>query len=387
MKFESKLSILILCFISLKAQQDPELSVDTVSNPIVLPGDMAIQNTPEHLADISNLQEKSEANIVSDFSPMASVEPVTSVVVQPNQKQALDQKVLPEVKKEVKEEAKEEKEKQADDEIGQMLDTIDIEESGNWLLKRVWWEQAESVFEKIISLNDSIVKTQMDYFAKRNEADKTLNLFYRTIGYESGELNETIDFLIAESQKERESMGELTIQEREFLELLNEKKKELEQLKSDLKELAQMDETLTATVTQVIEQVNRCRDYEKDAWTSFKEIGRSLDDKKARTLFYQAETDFKNIQNISRYLKQDLINYFHNLLTQIEQLSSNIALKIDAFKKEGFDLQERSEMLKRTDELKKQNKNVEGQQIKQQKIQGKGWFATVKNWFKSIFKI
>ncbi len=361
MKFEFKFGVLIFCFMSLDAE--PEISLDTDINLPVSNDNVKVDESNQ--SKIENAVQEAVPVKVED-KPQEAIKVVQEKQVEP-----------------------EKKENQIDEEIGQMLDTLDIEESGNWLLKRVWWEQAESVFEKIINLNDSIIKTQMDYFDKRNEADKALNLFYRSIGYEQGELNETIDYLISESQKEREVLGDLTIEEREFLELLNEKKKELEQLKSDLKELSQMDGTLTATITQVIDQVNRCRSYEKDAWASFKEIGRSLDDKKARTLFYQAETDFKNIQNISRYLKQDLMNYFQSLLGQIAQFSNNISSKIDSLKKEGFDLQERSEMLKRADEVRKQNKQMEANKSgpDKQKTADKSWFGRIKTWFKSTFKI
>lgn len=267
------------------------------------------------------------------------------------------------------------------------LDTLGAEDEGNWLLKRVWWEQAESTFEKIITLNNQILEPQMEYFNSRKTTDKAIDNLFRKIGYEHGELDEMISYFLNDVLSEREKVGDLTVSERDFIALLNEKKADLEQLKLDIAALAELETKIDEALMQVVLQVNKCRDYEKSSWNDFKEIGRVLNDKKAKALFYQIEGNYKNIQNIVNYIKVDLKKYFEGLLNKASELSDTIISKIDLLEKEGINIKDDFAKIKRYEEqreLEAEMKKKRAEEIKP-KAKPTGWFSSITNWFKSFF--
>lgn len=62
--------------------------------------------------------------------------------------------------------------------VEETLNTIEAEDEGNWVLKRVWWEQSEDLFGQIINLNDQVVQVQVKLIAMRNESDKDVADFF-----------------------------------------------------------------------------------------------------------------------------------------------------------------------------------------------------------------
>lgn len=274
-------------------------------------------------------------------------------------------------------------------EIMSSINTLDVEEEGNWLLKRVWWEQAEQTFEKIISLNDDVIKLQIDYISKRSELDKKLGDLFRKLGFDQGEISEILEYFLNHLSKQREAEG-LVPDERDLVDILNLKKDEIEKLKSDLNSLGDLETTIDDVINQLVDQVNKSREYEKNAWKDFKEIGRVLNDKKAKTLFYQIEADLKNIQNIKTYLSEDLKKYYQDLLNNVDKTSNLIVVKINDLEKESGTLKEKFEKLQQQDEIRKQsefeNKLKKESQDKQRKPKKeKSWFGNIWDKVTSIF--
>lgn len=263
------------------------------------------------------------------------------------------------------------------------IDTLKDEEGGNWLLKRVWYEQAESKFEEIINKNDQIIEPQMNFFNKRNESSKNLGVIFRKIGYAQGELEEMLSFFLNNILQERKVEGGLSLEERQFIDLTKEKKRELEQLKLDLASLADLDTSIDDVLVQVVAQVNKCREYEKRAWKDFKEIGIILNDKKAKVYFYQIESDLKNIQNIFNYLVGDLKNYFDGLLDKTQKLAESVASQVDKLKSAGINVKESFEKIKKAEEIRA-IKAIEDKKHPPVKKVEKGWGDTIAGWFDPV---
>lgn len=296
--------------------------------------------------------------------PAQTVAAVTTTPVQPIVKKKREEKIPP-------------------------IDTLK-EEGGNWLLKRVWYEQAEAKFEEIINKNDQIIEPQMDYFNKRNESSKTLGATFRKIGYAQGELEEMLSYFLNSLFQERKDEGALTIEERQFMDLLKEKKRDLEQLKLDLASLADLDTSIDDVLVQVVNQVNKCRDYEKKAWKDFKEIGIILSDKKAKVLFYQIESDQKNIQNIANYLTGDLKTYFDELLDKAQKLADSIVSQVEKLRQDGINIKENFEKIKKAEELRavrelEAKKKLETDKSMPRKKEG--WLDTVSGWFDPVIDL
>ncbi|MDR3646366.1 MAG: hypothetical protein P4L22_02380 [Candidatus Babeliales bacterium] len=269
------------------------------------------------------------------------------------------------------------------------INTLDVEEEGNWLLKRVWWEQAEQTFEKIISLNDDVIKLQIDYISKRSELDKKLSDLFRKLGFEQGEISQVLEYFLHQLSLEREAHG-LEAPAREFLDILGHKKEDIEKVQTDLNSLSELDISVDNVINQLVDQVNKSRDYEKSAWQDFKEIGRVLNDKKAKTLFYQIEADLKSIQNIQIYLSADLKKYYQDLLDNVDKLSNSIVTKVNDLEKETGNLKEQFEKLQREEELRKQNElenKLKGESQSKQAMpkKQKSWLATMWDKVTSIF--
>lgn len=271
------------------------------------------------------------------------------------------------------------------------LDTTQIDEEGNWLKKRVWWEQAETVFENIIKLNDKVIQEQMEYFNKRNAIDKQLDTVFRKIGYEQGELNELLNYLMDLVKQEQADEGALTLQEREFRETVEEKRQELEDLSNNLQELADLDVSIDNVIMQLISQINKCREYEQKSWQDFKEIGRVLNDKKAKVLFYQIDTSYKNIQKIYEYITNKLKNHFDSLLEKSQDFADKITNAVQNLEKEGINLKQEFEKLQRTEEeIEKERfeaqQQSEARKAAMQKKAPKGWYAKIKESATSTWK-
>ncbi len=268
------------------------------------------------------------------------------------------------------------------------LDTLSVEDEGNWLLKRVWWEQAEATFEKIINLNNQMLQPQMEYFNRKNEANKAVEEMFRKIGFQYGELHEMLNYFLESVSKEREAVGILSTEERDFLNLVNGKRQELENLQTDLNSLNELETKFNEVLNQLAAQINKCREYEKNAWNDFKEIGRILNDKKAKALFYQIEGYLKNVQSIFNYINVDLKKYFDGLLDKADKLATSILSKIEELNNQGFNIKEEYQKIKQIEEQReieaalKKRKAEEGVKPKPKQ----GWLDSIIGWFKSFYK-
>lgn len=353
----------------------PTPDVATIAQPIAPVSDVAVPVVTQ--AATSAIDNSSTAPLatpdvsaqpivpVSDVSAVTTSKPITSKIEE-----------KPVAKKETQD-------------VMSTINTLDVEEEGNWLLKRVWWEQAEQTFEKIIASNDDVIKLQIDYIAKRNELDKKLNELFRKLGFDQGEISEVLEYFLHQLSVTREAEG-LQPSQREFFDLLNAKKEEIEKLRLDLNSLSELDISIDDVITQLVDQVNKSRDFEKSAWNDFKEIGRVLNDKKAKTLFYQIEADLKSIQNIQTYLSVELKKYYQDLLDNVDKTSNLIVNKINDLEKETGSFKEQFEKLHKEEEARKQNElenrlksESEAKQPKPKKQ--KSWFGSLWDKITSIF--
>lgn len=238
------------------------------------------------------------------------------------------------------------------------LDTTDIDAQGNWVIKRAFWEQAEKAYEKIMKVNNTLYEQQAQFVQARNDADKLSDGALRELGFEQGQIKEFINGLI-ESIKQQREQKDLNEEGRKLLQELKERQNELEQLSVRLKALDDLSDTLDKVLSTMTEQVTLCRNYEKQAWDNFKKIGKELNDKKARVLFYEIDGFLRNAQQTRDYVTQTLWQYMQDTVAQISKVLEELKASSSRLQTKGVDirkqLQEYVALQKNKELLEKQS--------------------------------
>lgn len=227
------------------------------------------------------------------------------------------------------------------------IDTIDLSEpQGNWLFKRHWWERAEKKYEKIREQVARILEARMSFFQKRSKIDRNLlDPFYLQIGLDQASLEYVIAELLGNIEKQREQDGTLEDYEREWLNQLVENQSTLEQIKLNAQAINKVDHDVDDALEKLMQQVNRAREYEREAWNYFKEIARVLNDKRARELVMRMKNISRNVKQLYTYLQAQFTPYYHNLIKTIQDKTNQIKLDVDLLKENGVDLKQQMDQI------------------------------------------
>ena len=262
------------------------------------------------------------------------------------------------------------------------IDTVSLENpQGNWLYKRIWWERAEERYEKIRLLVDAIWESRTIFFVKRNELDRNvLDPFYLNVGIGQGELQVILSELVDFFEKHREKQGDLNEQERSLYDTIATEEEALKQLKQDIESIANLDHAIDDALGTLMNQINRVRQYERQAWENFKEIAHILNDTKARELYYMIEGAARNIKNISTYIEQDFFNHFGTLIDEATKHINRVQNQIESLKEKGVSFKHQTELLEQKQEQLEQEEEEEV--APKPKL---GWFGWIMSWFTDAF--
>jgi hypothetical protein len=270
------------------------------------------------------------------------------------------------------------------------IDTVSLEDpQGNWLFKRIWWERAEERYEKIRILVDTIWRSRIQFFTKRNQLDKdVLTPFYLSAGMSLGELqiilSEHIDFI----EHKREQAGELDEQEREEYETLVTEQESLKQLKADVDSITNLDSAIDKALEKLIDQINEAKGLETQAWNNFKEIAHLLNDTKARELYYMIEGAARNIKNISTYLEHSFLTHFDTLVRETKNHTKKVEARIQALKEKGVSFRTQAEKIAEQERLQAQEEEMAEQEEEEDRPKPKtGWFNWILSGFKKAFNV
>ena len=237
---------------------------------------------------------------------------------------------------------------------GAGIDTVDVESGGNWLQKRVIWEDAQRLYEKVKDTLAHILEARLGFYEKRAQTTRDLNVFFAEIGTSQGALMDELSEMLKSLEDSSKPAHELTDQERTLRAKLLEKKRELEQLGADLKALAQVDTALDTALEQMLQQINVAVGYDRHAWEMFKAIGQELDDVKAKHLFAQMETDLRNMEAILQYFQGAFSDYLNKTATKISDLRRASKANVDALQKEGVALNKKLTELQERDRAERE---------------------------------
>lgn len=219
------------------------------------------------------------------------------------------------------------------------LNTIGVDDSGNWVQKRVSWEKAEQEFGKAMALVAQVIQQQLVYFSARNEIDKQLDAGKCALSLNMADLTKTVSHLLNMTEILDINIGKLdNSQKNSFRANILENKDHLLALKADLDRLIQLDVDMDNVIIKVIDQVQKCSEYEAKAWEGFKQIGRVLSDDTAKTLYYQVANYRKNIKLVLNYLKIDLKLAFDGLIESSKLKLTDVSKNITVLHDNGIDL-------------------------------------------------
>jgi hypothetical protein len=269
------------------------------------------------------------------------------------------------------------------------IDTMSLDNpQGNWLFKRIWWERAEERYEKIRILVDTIWEFRTKFFIERSKLDRdVLDPFYISVGIDQGELEailaEINEFLETQSSKQEDMSDD----ERLIYENYATQEEALKSLQNDVLSIGRLDKAVDEALRTLMDQINRVRQYETDAWKNFKEIAKILNDTKARELYFTIDGAAKNIKSISSYLEREFFTHFNKLITDAAQVVNRVQRQMDALKEKGIRFQRQTEII----EQQKQQAAAEDEDDEDEddeEVQPKpklGWVAWIGSLFSKAF--
>lgn len=227
------------------------------------------------------------------------------------------------------------------------IDTIELKEpSGNWLYKRIWWERAQSRYEQIKGVFDQILELRMPFFRRRAEIDrKVLEPLYVSAGLDQVEMAKVLEKLNTLLDLEQEKHNTLEEHDRIMRDKILDDKKALDQLQNDVVALAQYDTALDSFLDKLMGQVNVARGYEKKSWQAYKDIGKELNDKRARELYLGMDTPFKGLTDIAQYIQGVFKQDFDKIDNTVQEHATRIKEALQALKEKDVDLKAYSNQL------------------------------------------
>lgn len=219
------------------------------------------------------------------------------------------------------------------------LDTIDVDGSGNWLEKRIWFEQAQNAFDDILLLVNRVVDMRIQFSNEVNAVGHTIDSFYEAVYFDKEQLDDKFKEILVALEFEQKLKGDLTQEERALQNSIKQELASIDQLGKNIKLINVVDIKIDQALMQAFKTIDECRDYEAKAWATFKLIGKEIDDKKARNLYYEMQNFKENIQQKSTYLSSSLLPYLHNtLVAKIDSIIASINQSIEQLKQKGIDL-------------------------------------------------
>lgn len=249
------------------------------------------------------------------------------------------------------------------------LNTVDADSGGNWVIKRAFWEASLSSYDKIVQLNDQLFGIQTTYVNKRNDANRFVDTNFIELGFDRGELSQLLIEVGDEIQRRKDQFQEYTAEDAANVKRLEAQLKKVAGIKDQMEFIDKLDDSLDEVMTQVTKSIGACRTFEKKAWENYKLIGKELNDKRAKDLYYQMESFNQSIMKQIEYLKGELASYFSGNLQKISDAVAGLKTEIADLKSSGTDLKAHYDELfkKQVGQLDEEKRSLEKQLADEQR--------------------
>jgi hypothetical protein len=264
------------------------------------------------------------------------------------------------------------------------FDTIDLAEpSGNWLIKRLIWDRAEQRYEEIKQIFDQVLEMRMPFFKRRAEIDrKILEPLYVSAGLDQAEIAEILKEFNTLLTLDQETHAASDEREKKMYADAMEERKTLEQLHKDIIQLSNYEKALDTFLDKLMEQVNVARNYEKQGWQAYKDIGKELNDKKARDIYHGMANPKKGLTDIAQYIQGVFKKGFDEIDATVQENATRIKDAMQSLKEKGVDLKNYSKQLDKKI-VDKKTAPVE-EVIEEEVIEEEGIMGTLTSWWHMI---
>ena len=230
---------------------------------------------------------------------------------------------------------------------------------------------------------NQIFDIRLSFYNERTELDRTVfNNFFQSVGMGQGELQEIVESLLQDLEKEKKDMGDLTKEEEDFMKGVLAEKEHLKKLHGSIQQIDDLEKSLNNALITMRQQIDLARENELQAWNNFKLIARELSDHKAYELYYAMNSFLTNVNEILKYLKGPFADYYHQLGIKAKNKISEVSDTTKFLHQKGIDLKKHIE-----DQLRKQYQvKTEKEEIEEEPEQeSAGFFGTVWHYIKLPF--
>ncbi|MEX0672000.1 MAG: hypothetical protein WD068_01460 [Candidatus Babeliales bacterium] len=262
------------------------------------------------------------------------------------------------------------------------IDTVGIEAGGNWLHKRIWYEQSQTTLQEITSELTNILAARQQYLTARDTLDTALEQPFIEIGVQRGKLVQLLMHLLDSLKTEQKERGDLSAQERKLRLAIETQQKDLEQLTLDLESLKNLDDSLDATVKRVMEQINLAGMYNKEAHTYFDQIP-TVNEQRAKELYYKIDTLHKDMLSIHSYLSGELSEYLGQVQSNADMHLAKIKSQMAAIQAKGIDFQKQLAQFEAEDKEVIEERDAANDS--EQELEEPGFFGRAWRWITGWF--
>jgi hypothetical protein len=264
------------------------------------------------------------------------------------------------------------------------FDTTDLAEpSGNWLAKRIIWDRAQNQYEQIKGEFNKILEMRLPFFKRRAEIDrKILEPLYVSAGLDRVEIAKILEEFNTLLNLDQEKHATLDEREKKMRESALEDKKILEELHKDLASLVEYQNALDTFLDKLMEQVDVGRKYEEQGWQAYKDIGKELNDKKARDLWHGMKTPFKGLTDIGQYIQGPFKQDFDKIDATVQEHATRIKNTLQSLKEKGIDLKNYSKTL--DEKMMKDAASKQQEVVVEEVVEEGGIMGTITSWWNMI---
>lgn len=262
------------------------------------------------------------------------------------------------------------------------IDTVDLQDpSGNWLYKRIWWEKAESRYDKIKASVNRVLDSRMQFFKQRVNLDRSLfDPFYMSLGLTRGELQEAVSYIIEQLQGVPSGDRSVEQQKQSMINTLQAEQKNVERLQSNVETISKIDHAIDDALTKLMNQINLCRNYEQEGWQYLRSIAQELSDKAARDHYYAMDTLWKNVKNIQQYIDGEFSAHFNELVNEAQKQTESITRTINQLKEKGIDLKKMVQGMLEQEDVERDEDRDEDDEDEQAPVGWFSWFVNILLW-------
>jgi hypothetical protein len=276
------------------------------------------------------------------------------------------------------------------------LNNIDNDDQGNWILKKLWWQEGQNIYTDIIKINDDLLSLQLSFLVLKNDMEKQFLQQWQSLNIDEENLTGKFNDFKAKILQAKEKQTESNENEQQKNTQLDNAANALDGLKKDLQDIYNNQNQADEGFKQVSNNIKQCRNFETDSWRILQKIAKTLDDLKAKEYYQKIFVNYQNAKNLASFLKDEYYFYVKKLAEEQLLLFKSIKDKLQILASSGYRFDKAdlaSTAAKQPAAKTNDDENIERKKNQQAKIAkanaNKSFlnklYTKLNNWFSNIF--